>query len=80
MVNLCMSPDYGKYQFNINGEKSEAAFDAWSEKLFWKQHTLGVFKLKQGDNILGVSLQGQNVKAKPGNLLGLDYIFLMRKD
>jgi len=80
MVNLCMSPEYGKYLFKINGEKSEMAFDAWSEKLFWKQNTLGVFRLKQGDNILEVSLQGQNAKAKPGNLLGLDYIFLMRKD
>jgi len=80
MLNLCMSPNYGKYQFKINGELAAATFDAWSSKLFWRQVTIGQFALKEGDNTLEANLLEPNMEAVAGNLFGLDYIFLMRMD
>ncbi|MCX6223711.1 MAG: DUF2961 domain-containing protein [Bacteroidia bacterium] len=80
MVNLCMSPDYGKYRFRVNDQESQQIADAWSAKLFWVRPVLGQFTLKQGDNILEVSLLEPNPQAKSGNLFGLDYIFLTRMD
>ncbi|MFA6126036.1 MAG: glycoside hydrolase family 172 protein [Bacteroidales bacterium] len=78
MVNLCMSPDNGNYHFRINGTPSDQAIDAWSAGLYWIRPVLGRFHLKEGDNILEVELAAANPRAKPGNLLGLDYIFLTR--
>ena len=79
MVNLCMSPDYGKYRFLVNDQESGQVVDAWSVRLFWVQQVLGSFHLKQGDNILEVRLLEPNSQAKTGNLLGLDYILLTRE-
>jgi hypothetical protein len=79
MLNLCMSPEYGNYSFRVNDRPSDQHTDAWSEKLIWARPVLGVFPLKEGDNILEVTLREPNPQAKPGNLFGLDYIFLMRK-
>jgi hypothetical protein len=80
MVNLCMSPDYGKYRFKVNEQESGLVVDAWSAKLFWIRPILGNFHLNRGDNILNVSLLEPNSEARPGNLLGLDYLFLIRVD
>lgn len=77
MVNLCMSPDYGKHAFRINGTASEKVIDAWSEKLFWTRPVLGVFQLHKGENLMEITLMEPNSGAKPGNLFGLDYIFLV---
>jgi hypothetical protein len=79
MVNLCMSPDYGKYRFMVNDQESDQVVDAWSAKLFWMQPVLGRFQLKKGDNVMEVKLSEPNSEAKPGNLLGLDYILLTRE-
>ena len=80
MVNLCQSHDYGKYRFTVNGQESREVVDAWSAQLFWVRPVLGRFQLKQRDNILEVNLLDPNPQAKPGNLFGLDYIFLIRTD
>ncbi len=78
MLNLCMAPEYGRYRFRLNSQEAEQTVDAWSDKLFWTRPVLGTFDLKAGDNILEVSLMEPNPKGKPGNLFGLDYIFLSR--
>lgn len=80
MVNLCMSPDYGKYRIRVNEQESDHLIDAWSYELYWIRPVIGRFRLNQGDNVLEVSLLEPNALAKPGNLLGLDYIFLIRLD
>jgi hypothetical protein len=80
MLNLCMAPEYGKYRFRINGQAAGQTVDAWSDKLFWIRPVLGTFDLNAGDNILEVSVLEPNPKAKPGNLFGLDFIFLTRMD
>jgi hypothetical protein len=78
MLNLCMSPSYGKYRFRVNDQESDKIVDSWSAELFWVRPTLGRFQLKKGKNILEVCLLEPNLHAIPGNLFGLDYIFLIR--
>jgi hypothetical protein len=77
-INLCMSPEYGRHRFSINGHSAARISDDYSPKLYWQQVHLGVFDLKAGDNGLTVEALDPNPAAKPGNLLGLDYIFLVR--
>ena len=78
-LNLCMSPDYGRQKLSINGKAVAQVIDGYSPKLYWQQPKLGVFDLKEGDNTLVVETLEPNPKAKPGNLFGLDYIFLIRQ-
>jgi hypothetical protein len=78
MVNLCMSPEYGKYRFRINGQDSDQVIDAWSPRLYWIRPVLGSFVLKAGNNIVEIWIMEPNPEAKPGNFLGLDYLFLER--
>jgi len=76
-LNLCMSPDYGRHRFFINGRAVPGVFDSFSAKLFWRQAELGVFDMNGGDNVLTVEALDPN--ARLGNLFGLDYVFLIRK-
>jgi len=90
-LNLCQSPDYGRYRFFVNDPVDAAnpvvadgtavadPVDAYSPKLFWTQTPLGVFELKKGDNTLTAEILEPNPNAAPGNLLGLDYVFLVKK-
>jgi len=79
-LNLCMSPDYGRYEFSVNGKRAELApLDGYSERLWWTRPKLGVFDLKEGDNILEVRALEPNPAARPGARFGLDYIFLVRQ-
>lgn len=78
-LNLAMSPDYGRYRFLVNGEVVRGAIDAYSARLFWLHPKLGVFALKKGDNTLTAELLSPNPRANPGNVLGLDYLFLTRQ-
>ena len=77
-LNLCMAPDYGRQKLSINGKAASQVIDGYSPKLYWQQAKLGLFDLKEGDNTLVVEALEPNSKAKPGNLFGLDYIFLVR--
>ena len=78
-INLCMSPDYGRYRLLVNGRRALPSVDGYSPKLFWQQARLGVFNLLQGDNVLTAETLEPNGAAKPGNLFGLDYVFLIKK-
>jgi hypothetical protein len=78
-LNLCQSPHYGRYRLYVNGVPVGQEIDGYSEKLFWIHPKLGVFDLKEGDNILEVRTLEPNPAAETGNLFGLDYIFLIRK-
>ena len=74
-----MSPDYGRQKIYINGTAAEQLIDCYSPVLYWLHPKLGVFEFKKGDNILEIVTVEPNPKAKPGNLFGLDYIFLIRQ-
>jgi hypothetical protein len=74
-----MSPDYGRHNLSVNGTPAGKAIDGYSPRLFWLHPKLGVFALKKGENILAVEALEPNPSAKPGNLFGLDYIFLIKQ-
>lgn len=79
-LNLCKSPDYGRFEFAVNGKRSETGpLDGYSEKLDWTRPRLGVFDLVEGDNTLEVRALAPNPAAQAGARLGLDYIFLIRR-
>ncbi len=78
-LNLAMSPEYGRYRFFVNGEAVPGLIDAYSPRLFWLHPVLGIFPLRKGANTLTVELATPNAEAKPGNLFGLDYVFLVRQ-
>ena len=77
-LNLCMSPEYGRFRMWINGREVEDEFDCYSKVLFWMHPKLGYFDLKEGDNVLEVEALESNPKATGENRFGLDYIFLIR--
>ncbi len=78
-LNLCQSPNYGRQTLEVNGTAPAGTVDCYSPKLFWLHAKLGVFDLKEGDNTLTAVALKPNPKAKPGNLFGLDYVFLIRQ-
>jgi hypothetical protein len=78
-LNLCRSPDYGRMEVFINGKKAGPVIDGFSPTLDWQRARLGLFDLREGDNILEVRTAGPNPEARPGNVFGLDYIFLVRQ-
>lgn len=78
-LNLCMSPDYGRQKCFVNGRAVDQVIDGYSSELFWLHPKLGVFDLKEGDNVLEVEALEPNSEAEPGNRFGLDYIFLIRQ-
>jgi hypothetical protein len=79
VLNLAMSPEYGRYRFFVNGEAASSGIDAHSATLFWLHEKIGTFGLKKGENTLTVELLEPNSKGKPGNALGLDYLFLTKQ-
>jgi hypothetical protein len=78
-LNLAMSPDYGRYRFSVNGETVPGVIDGYSPTLFWLHPTLGVFRLKKGENALTIESIAASPAAQPGNLFGLDYVFLIKQ-
>lgn len=78
-VNLCQSPDYGRYRFFVDGKSATDPIDGYAPALHWIQAPLGEFNLKAGDNTLTAEILEPNPQAGPGNLLGLDYVFLVKK-
>jgi len=79
-LNLCRSPDYGRFEFAVNGKRSEIGpRDCYSASLDWTRPRLGSFDLVEGTNTLEVRALAPNPAARPGARLGLDYIFLIRR-
>jgi alpha-glucosidase len=78
-LNLAMSPDYGRYRFFVNGEAVPGVVDCYSPTLYWLHPTIGVFRLRRGENVLTVESLVPNPAARTGSVLGLDYIFLVKQ-
>jgi len=78
-LNLCMSPDYGRFKLAVNGTPVNQIVDCYAPKLYWLHPKLGVYDLKQGDNTLTIEALEPNPQAAPTSLFGLDYIFLIRE-
>jgi hypothetical protein len=77
-INLCKSPDYGRMKLSVNGKDAGPVIDDYSPTLDWQRAKLGLFDLQAGDNTLEIRAMAPNPEARPGNLFGLDYIFLVR--
>jgi hypothetical protein len=78
-LNLCMSPDCGRYEFRVDGQPSPIGpVNAYADKLWWTRPKLGVFDLAEGENVLEVRALEPDPAARPGDRFGLDYIFLIR--
>jgi hypothetical protein len=78
-LNLCMSPEYGRHRLSVNGDPIPSIIDEYSARLYWLHPKLGIFDLKKGENVLAVETLAPNPAAKPGNLFGLDYVFLVKQ-
>ncbi len=63
----------------MRSENLHRIADGYSPELFWLHAKLGMFEFNKGENTLGVEALIPNSEALPGNLFGLDYIFLIKK-
>lgn len=77
-LNLCQSPDYGRQRLFVNGRAVRRPINCYSPKLYWLHAKLGVFDLLKGENTIEAETLDPDPDAKPGNLFGLDYIFLVK--
>jgi hypothetical protein len=77
-LNLCKSPDYGRMKLSVNGMEARPLIDGYSPTLDWQRPKLGLFDPRAGDNTLEIRVMAPNPEVRPGNLFGLDYIFLVR--
>ena len=74
-AQLTKAVDYGIIQISINGIQVGSEFDGYIEngvKPF--QVELGTHALSEGENILSVKIIGANKNAKPGNMVGIDWL------
>jgi len=70
--------DYGIHRIRLNG-KEVGTFDFYGEGIEWKKVSLGRHTLPAGEVILEIETVGQNAKAQPRRMFGLDYVLLEKK-
>lgn len=73
LARITMAPGYGKYQIDLNGEKTGLIIDAQSERVVLKTVSLGKYDIRAGQNTVTVSLKGTSADQK-NNAFGLDYL------
>lgn len=78
---LTMAKDYGVTSITLDGKPIASSFDGFNadkvvltDELDWGTH-----ELTAGDHQLTFTLAAPNPAAKPGNMVGLDYVRLVRK-
>ena len=70
--------DYGIHTIRING-KLAGDFDFYSADLKWDKRSLGMFDLPVGTSKFEAVCKGSRLAAKPGNMLGIDYLKLTKQ-
>jgi len=69
--------DYGIIQLAINGEKAGQPLDFFNNGVIQTAELpLGVFELREGQNVLSATVVGANEKALKEYMFGLDYLTL----
>ena len=69
--------DYGIHQIVINGVKAGDPIDFYNPEVRpTNEIELGIFDLKEGENLFEVTVVGANEKAVKAYMFGLDYILL----
>lgn len=72
--HLCHARDYGIHSLAFE-DGTEKTVDFFGE-LGWKKVSLGKVQLKKGLNRITITCKGQNAKAEPRRMFGLDYLLL----
>ena len=73
-ARLTFAADYGKFAVSLNGRKVSTPVDAYSEKLSVRDVKLGSFALKEGENILEITVMDARPNEKKTAFFGLDYL------
>lgn len=73
-ARLTLAPEYGKFTIRLNGQKALSDVDAYSDKLILKSIDLGNFKLKEGENIIEITVEQARQNDKKTAFFGLDYL------
>ncbi|HOX38483.1 MAG TPA: DUF2961 domain-containing protein [Candidatus Brocadiia bacterium] len=77
-VYLTMAGDYGIAEFEVNGAKVGKPFDAYNEGVKASGPvSLGVVELKEGKNVLRITVTGKNEKSS-SYMAGLDCVVLKK--
>ena len=79
-AGLTKAVDYGIFEFALDGKQIAGPIDFYNASVV-HTGTLalgGAVALKAGEHRLGITVKGANPKARPGLMLGLDYILLAR--
>ena len=75
---MTRAPDYGIHQLSVNGRKAGEPFDLYRSGRWGPtdEIDLGLFDIKKGQNLFGVTVVGRNEEAIPNYMFGLDYLRL----
>ncbi len=77
LVGVCTAPDYGIFQFYVNGKPAGKPRDLYAPSITAKKLDLGVHELAKGTMRLGLKCLGINPKATARNYMaGIDYVLL----
>jgi len=77
VVHLLKSIDYAQVQFYINGRPAGPVIDGYAPQPQPSgEISLGRHELRAGENELTIEIVGANRLARPGYLVGLDYVLL----
>jgi len=76
-ANFLKARDYGIHQLAINGKPAGGPLDFYEPDVRPSgEKLLGEFELKEGENVLSVTVIGANEKAVKAYMFGLDYLLL----
>ena len=78
-ARLSRARDYGIVSFEINGEKAGIDFNAYTDGEEVVELPLGQHILPEGDNILTIVIKGSDSRALPGNMVGIDYLRIIKQ-
>lgn len=81
MLQTVTAPDYGRVRILLDDVELSASEDFYTpQEVKLKRLWAGGRHLEKGEHILSFTILGRNPQAKPGNMLGIDYIELRKSD
>jgi len=80
-IGLTKARDYGIVQLSLDDKPIGPAIDGFNvpDVIHSGPLTLGTHTVKSGNHKLVIEIKGSNPKAAPGNMFGLDYVYLAKK-
>jgi hypothetical protein len=80
-LSLTHAKDYGIADIGLNGQALVRGYDAYAEKVERHDVDLGAVELKPGENVLTLTLTGENPAAKHDSyMMGVDTLELRKAD